>query len=197
MKEEFSVNITNITGGGEYRIVITVRDKSGNERTFEYKTPYIRQYENFGKELYEKGIIVAASYMSSYQPFIFGKTTDDLPLLGRYVMLPIGPIDEVVLYKHVDWATGHGINVFFVDAGAWENWKIHGDEGAIMKSLMDKGIKCAFMWYAWGDYFDRGTAEGAPEWTIDLSNPKNSETFINQLKTIINSSLLDHPNYLG
>jgi len=48
--EEFSVNIKNITGGREYMIIIIAEDKAGTTQKFEYKTPYIRQYENFAKQ---------------------------------------------------------------------------------------------------------------------------------------------------
>jgi len=198
LKEEFVIDITNITGGGEYRIITVVGNSAGIEGMNEIKTPYIRQFENFGKQLYEKEIIVGASYMSSYQPFIFGEKMDDYPLLGKYTMPPIARTDEIVLWKHVDWATGHGINVFFIDAGAWEKWKIDGDEGAIMRSLMDKSIKCAFLWYAWTKddrYFVKHTEPNAPEWTIDLTYPKNRESFLSQLSTILNSDLIRHPNY--
>jgi hypothetical protein len=64
-----------------------------------------------------------------------------------------------------------------------------------MKGLMDKGMKCSFMWYAWGDYFDKGTNPGVPEWAIDLTYSKNKKNFVNQLSIILNSELIKHPNY--
>jgi len=67
LREEFVADIKNITGGGEYRIVVIARDAAGNENIVEIKTPYIRQFENFGKQLYEKGIIVGSSYYTWYQ----------------------------------------------------------------------------------------------------------------------------------
>jgi hypothetical protein len=129
LEERFSVPIKDIVGGREYRIVALVRDSAGNERIVEVKTPYVRQFENLGKELYDKGIIVGASYMSEYNlgPWN-GINPDDLPLLGRY-----DHSDEIVQWKHIDWAGYAGINVFFIDAGAWEEWKINGKEGNIMK----------------------------------------------------------------
>ncbi|RFA94312.1 hypothetical protein CGL52_14485, partial [Pyrobaculum aerophilum] len=196
LEEEFKISIQDIIGSKEYKIRVIAKDLAGNIKTFEIKTPYIRQYENFGKVLLEKGIIVAASYMSSYQPF--KEKLDDYPILGKYTMPPDGPIDDIVLWKHVDWAGYAGINVFFIDAGSWEKWKLEGYEGEIMKKLMDRGIKCAFMWYAWlGDnrYFVRGTNKDAPEWAIDLTYPKNKENFEKQLIDILNSGLVNHPNY--
>jgi hypothetical protein len=63
LEEKFSVSIKDIVGGREYRIVVLVRDKAGNERIVEVKTPYIRQYENIGKLLYEKGIIYSYEWI--------------------------------------------------------------------------------------------------------------------------------------
>jgi hypothetical protein len=73
LEEKFSVPIKDIVGGREYRIVALVRDLAGNEKMVEVKTPYIRQFENFGKELYDKGIIVSAVYMPwNFKRYTYG-----------------------------------------------------------------------------------------------------------------------------
>jgi len=110
LEEEFSVLITNIVGGREYRIVALVRDVAGNERIVEIKTPYIRQFENFGRKLYENGIIVSAVYMPWNMKNIPMKG-DDGPLLGNY-----DASDDIIQSKHIDWATGHGVNVFWISS---------------------------------------------------------------------------------
>lgn len=102
-------------GGREYIISASVKDVAGNERIEEIKTPYIRQFEHMGKELYGKGITFGTSYMTGYYPWETGIVIDDLPLLGKYVAT-----DDIVQWKHIDWATGHGIDVFYVDGGFWE-----------------------------------------------------------------------------
>jgi len=106
-KEMFSVDFKDLKGGREYIVRARVEDVAGNEKIAEVKTPYIRQFENLGKELYDKGIIVGASYMSGYYPWQTGKNPEDYPLLGRY-----DATDEVVQLKHVDWAGYAGISVF-------------------------------------------------------------------------------------
>jgi archaellum component FlaC len=189
-REMFSVDFGDLKGGKEYIVKARVKDVAGSEKVVEMKTHYIRQFENLGKELYDKGIIVGASYMSGYYPWQTGKNADDYPLLGKY-----DASDEIVQWKHVDWTGYAGINVFFIDAGAWEDWKINGKEGNIMKGLMDKGMKCAFLYDHWGDYFKRGTNPNAPEWAIDLTYSTNKKNFVGQLSTILNSKLIDHPNY--
>jgi ribosomal protein S6 len=189
-KEIFTVEFGDITGGREYLIRVVAKDVADNAKSDERKIHYIRQFENLGRELYGKGIIVGASYMSGYYPWQTGKSPDDYPLLGKY-----DAVDEIVQWKHVDWAGYAGINVFFIDAGAWEDWKIKGVEGNIMRGLMDKGIKCTFFWGPWGDYFVKGTASNAPEWSIDLTHPRNKDNFINQLYIILTSQLISHHNY--
>ena len=105
LEERFSVPIKDIVGGREYRIVVLVKDSAGNERTAEVKTPYIRQFENIAKT---DDITVAAWYYNWYTPgYDIPKDLPDKPLLGLYYS-----DDNIVFNKHVDWATGHGIDVF-------------------------------------------------------------------------------------
>jgi hypothetical protein len=118
LEEEFSIPIKDIVGGREYRIVVLVRDSAGNERTVEVKTPYIRQYENFGKELYEKGIIVGATYYPLYpdpHPWEWLEPMAVHPLLGKYNVT-----DPIVIAKTVDIFSGHGGNCLFFDYGIFK-----------------------------------------------------------------------------
>jgi len=194
LREEFVVDITNITGGGEYRIVVMARDAAGNEGISEIKTPYIRQFENFGKQLYEKGIIISAVYEPWDMKKVVGKyNLPDKPLLGLY-----DASDEIVQWKHIDWANGYGINVFYVDGGCWEDWKINGYEGRIIKGLMDKGMKCAIQWgWDWYSYkFEKTTDPNLPPYAVDLSNPKNSAMFKEIINPILNVKMIfTHHNY--
>ncbi|RSN74278.1 glycoside hydrolase family 99-like domain-containing protein [Candidatus Methanodesulfokora washburnensis] len=105
LEERFSVPIKDIVGGREYKIVALVRDSAGNEKIVEVKTPYIRQFENIAKT---DNITVAAFYYNWYtKGYDIPKDLPDKPLLGLYYS-----DDNVVFNKHVDWATGHGIDVF-------------------------------------------------------------------------------------
>jgi hypothetical protein len=125
LEEEFSVLITDIVGGREYRIVALVRDVAGNEKMIEIKTPYIRQFENLGKVLYERGMIVATTYYSLYpdpHPWSWLEPMAVHPLLGKYDVR-----DLIVIAKHIDWATGHGINTIVF------SWGIFGDNNEANK----------------------------------------------------------------
>jgi len=168
--ELFEVEFKGLKGGREYFISAEVRDRAGQIKTEHVKTPYMREFENFGRQLYKKGIIISAVYEPRYYPWQEGKLPNDFPLLGKYDAL-----DNIVQWKHIDWAGYAGINVFYADGGFWEKWKVDGYEGRIIKGLMDKGMKCAVLWgWDWSEYFRRGTKDPKlPDWIIDMSDFSN------------------------
>jgi hypothetical protein len=90
-KETFNIEFKDITGGRECLIRVVAKDVADNAKSDERKIHYIREFENLGGELYGKGIIVGASYMSGYYPWQTGKSPDDYPLLGKY-----DAVDDIV-----------------------------------------------------------------------------------------------------
>jgi hypothetical protein len=62
----FSVDLEDLKGGREYIVKARVEDVAGSEKIVEVRTPYIRQFENLGEELYDKEVLVGASYMIEY-----------------------------------------------------------------------------------------------------------------------------------
>jgi hypothetical protein len=69
-----------------------------------------------GKELYDKGIIVSATYYPLYPDPHTWEGLEPMavhPLLGKYDVR-----DPIVQAKHIDWFTGHGGNCFFFAWGS-------------------------------------------------------------------------------
>jgi len=188
--EEFIASIKNIIGGVEYKITVLVKDSAGNEGRVGIKTPYIREFENLGKQLYNKGIII----MSVYLPFEMSRIPrkDDDPLLGRY-----DTIDNIALIKHVDWATGHGINTFILDSqNHW--WPgIKNKVFTICEKLLSLGqIKVAWLMGPSRQHFIYGEyGKEIPEWAIDLRTSKNNETFLMFIKELMKPELVKSENY--
>jgi predicted nucleic acid-binding Zn-ribbon protein len=166
----FSVDFKDLKGGREYFIEVRVRDVAGNERIVEVKTPYIRQFENIAKT---NDITVAALYLLWWgkDNNWAGYKGNTFPLLGKY-----SSKDTIVINKHVDWATGHGINVFII------NWD--GPYG-----YQDDALKSYFLE---ADLVKRGDIEfgilyethwrlkdSHPGW--DLSDPENVNILRNDL----------------
>jgi hypothetical protein len=189
-RETFNVEFKDIIGGREYLIKAVAKDVADSINSEERKTPYIRQFESLGRLLCDKGIIVSAVYEPWNMEGVPMK--DDVPLLGRYL-----PSDDIVQWKHIDWATGYGINVFYVDGGFWEEDKIKGMEGTVISGLMGKGMKCAATWgWLWEAYFKRGSNDvNLPDWVVDLGNEYNKEQFKKVLTPLITAEFLNHYNY--
>jgi hypothetical protein len=179
---ELSVIVDNILGGREYEIQATVTNETGQKTIARIKTPYIREFENLGKLLYEKGKIISAVYMLWNMKDV-PMPPDDEPLLGRYDAL-----DDIVQWKHIDWATGHGINVFWIDAWNPSNTLI----ARIMRKILDKKMIAGGMWGP-SEYYIRGTLAELPEWAIDLQNPHNENYFLKTMEFL--ASFVIHSNF--
>jgi|GEM_PF-746748 len=178
LKEEFSVEIKNITGGREYRMIITAEDDAGNTQKFEYKTPYIRQYENLGRRLYEKGIIVGTPYYVWYRNDLsnwhdYGHKYT--PLMGTYKSN-----DPIVISKHIDWATGYGINLFLVSWSGYEegDLKFFDENLQLMFNIsISQDIYIAILYESVGRLISR-----PPPVYISLDDERNVEILTSDLR---------------
>jgi len=146
-REIFSVDFEDLKGGREYIVKARVKDVAGSEKRVEVKTPYIRQFENFGKELYDKGIIVSATYYPLYpdpHPWDW-LSVRTYPILGKYDVR-----DDIIISKHIDWATGHGINTFFVSWGIFEdedlNMRAHQNTIKLINNQLAKQIHISILY---------------------------------------------------
>ena len=115
-REMFSVDF-DLKGGREYTIETVAKDVAGSFNTNKTKTPYIREFENLGEVLYDKGIIVGAVYYSLYpdpHPWEALEPMFVHPLLGKYDVR-----DPIAIARDIDWLTGHGVNCLFYNWGIW------------------------------------------------------------------------------
>jgi hypothetical protein len=99
-----NVDFKDIIGGREYLIRAIAKDVATSVNSEERKTHYIRQYENIAPL---DGILVGAFYYPWYGPSRnhWREGYTGVPLLGEYFSG-----DQVVISKHIDWMTGHGID---------------------------------------------------------------------------------------
>jgi hypothetical protein len=185
LEERFSVQITDIIGGREYKIVVLIRDLAGNEKIVEMKTPYIRQFENIAKT---DDILITASYMPWYTDpkWVTEHNFKGYPLLGAYNVR-----DPIVIYKHADWATGHGIDAFLMN---WNGADKSGDGNIkyIMVSLKDfKGApKIGILW---GPHPHVMVVN--KDGKYDMNYLPNKEEFLREMNYLATTFMKD-PNYL-
>ena len=190
LEEKFSVPIKDIVGGREYKIVVSVRDTAGNERTVEVKTPYIRQFENLGKQLYDKGIIVGASYYLWWGPEYWGHNSPLVlqPLLGWY-----NSTDPIVISKQIDMFTGHGVNALFVSWSGRDYENTYYNDRRLkdifLKNSLITNIKFAIL------YETHGRLIKGRDGLVDLNNDTNKRIFMEDF-VYLAKNYFSHPSYL-
>ncbi len=136
LREEFSIAISNFKGGREYEVRIEVTDEAGNRQVETIKTPYIRQYEDIAGQ---DSLLVGAYYYPWYgEERHWEEGYKGTPLLGEY-----DSRSPVVISRHIDWATGHGIDFFMV---SW--WGPRSYEDETLKSYLLKNPLAGSMRFA-------------------------------------------------
>ena len=159
---------------------------------------YIREYQNIGKLLYSKGVIIGVTYY----PFIgypmnwkeweeYNEGFAVHPLLGEYVIS-----DPTVIAKHIDWATGHGVNCFFL---AW------GSEDPSFQNRVMSNIKKFISQSISHQILIAIQYEGIPGKLINVKEREGQFTLedssqwaevINDFIFLHESGIYDLPNYL-
>jgi len=157
--EEFTTLIQNITGGVEYRIKVVVKDSAGREATTETKTPYIRQYENIASL---DNVTIMTTYLLWYRAdkSNWKDGHKHRPLLGEYTSN-----DHIVMLKHIDWATGYGIDGFFVSWNGYEKGDLKYFDSnlkILLNTSLATQIKIAILYESIGRLVD-----SYPGWNLD------------------------------
>jgi hypothetical protein len=181
----FSVDFKDLKGGREYFIEVRVRDVAGNEKRVEVKTPYIRQFENIAKT---NDILVLATYLLWYREdrSNWKDGHKHQPLLGEYVSS-----DPLIMSKHIDWATGHGIDGFFISWSGYEEGDVKYFDSnlkILLNNPLASQIKIAILYESIGRLVNSN-----PGWNLD------DERNIRILKSdysYIAENYFSHPSYL-
>jgi hypothetical protein len=191
-REEFSVDVKNITGGREYDINAFAKDAAGNISNATLTTSYIREFENLGKQLYDKGIKIGIVYglipdSRQWDPYLeLGGSVR--PLLGYYGTNSTK--DLIVTEKHMDWMSGHGIN-FILDV--WSGRDIRDDffKEAVSKLEIFKtsGMKFGISYVTQWSFF------GNPDFGINMTDPRNIQILKEDL-SYLKEEYFDHSAYL-
>jgi archaellum component FlaC len=173
----FSVDFKDLKGGREYFIEVRVRDTAGNEKRVEVKTPYIRQFENIAKT---DNITVIVPYYLWYRRNLSNWRDGHkyMPLLGEY-----RSDDPIVMSKHIDWATGHGIDVFAVSWTGYESGdvKYFDDNLKLLFNItLSKDINIMILYESPGRL--KTTGNPSAPWEKDLSDEENLKTLLEDFK---------------
>lgn len=202
LKEEFTADITDIIGGREYEVIAIVEDEAGNASTASLKTPYIREFENIAP--LDDVTIIADYYTWFERPGIPGSHWYDdhgrrihayMPLLGEYASG-----DHIVISKHIDWATGHGIDAFCIswwtngrDERWWDYHCLHNFRKFLKNSLI-KDIRFCILYENNGRFKIKTPDDEPYNWIEDFDLPFNRERLKDDFLFL--SKYFSHSNYL-
>lgn len=192
----FSSEVNDLKGGKYYRATITAKDAAGNEASSQFETPYVREFENMsGRDSFLLGAVYLAWWENPCKPGWFchwsevradyakGTTPLGTPILGIY-----SSNDPLVIAKHIDWATGYGVDFFF--------FEFNGPESAsrrfppFLQHPLMSDIKFAFCYYTRRLAEDTGSLE-----SIDLNDPSTYSLLESDFEYIA-KNYFPHPSYL-
>jgi hypothetical protein len=182
--EIFSQTITDLKGGKQYSAIAKANDQAGNGISSSLGIPYVREYENIAAK--DDVLVGAAYYLWHGKDGRHWDKIKGTPLLGNY-----DSTDPFVISKHIDWATGHGIDFFHV---SW--WGPSSYEDRALRNLTTnpqaKDIKFMILYESLGRLEGEGSQFSQ---TIDMDNVTNVRVLGDDIEYIA-KTYFPHASYL-
>jgi hypothetical protein len=188
-RETFTVEFKDIIGGREYLIRVIAKDVADSTNFEERKTPYIRQFENMARS---DSYVVLSPYYLWYRRDLSNwkdghKYTS---LLGEY-----RSDDPIVMSKHIDWATGHGIDGFLVSWTGYEygDLKYFDDNFKLfLNNPLSKDVLIAILYESPGRLRTIGNSNAPSE--KDVNSPENLQTLLSDFE-YLSKTYFEKGNY--
>jgi hypothetical protein len=204
-RETFNIEFKDIIGGREYLIRAIAKDVAASVNSEERKTHYIREFENIAPL---DDVTVIADYYTWYEkpsdpgnhwryykeeingPFQHLQN----PLLGEYASG-----DPIVIAKHIDWATGHGIDAFCIswwttgnDERTWDYHSIRNLETFLNNQLV-KDIRFCILYENNGRLKTENQEDHPYNWIQDFDEEFNRKRLLEDFSFL--SKYFNHPCY--
>jgi len=200
--ELLSAYFTNLKGGREYDVKASTNDGSAMVDTRTLRTEYVREFENIAAL---DDMTVIADYYTWYMIppnswYDNGRSVHVYwPLLGEY-----DSADPIVISKHIDWATGYGIDAFAISWCGDTNTNPNNPganpsdltsfEDAFLKHPMLNQMKF-FILYENNDRIRiENPNEPSEKWIEDLNDPFNRERLVSDFLYL--AKYFSNPSYL-
>jgi len=176
---------TNLKGGREYDVKATVNDSTAMVDARTLRTEYVREFENIAPL---DDLSVIADYYTWYPPGGWGDHVY-IPLLGEY-----SSGDPIVISKHIDWATGYGIDAFAASWWGTDYTQTETFEKAFLNHAMLNQIKFHIIYENNGRLKIQNPDDSSDKWIQDLDDPFNRETLISDFLYL--TKYFSSPQYL-
>ena len=192
-KEILSTVFSDLKGGREYDLRAGAADPSGvvDERTL--RTEYVREFENIAGL---DDMTVIADYYTWYEPGGWRNSQGQklyvhTPLLGEY-----DSGDPIVIDKHIDWASGFGVDAFAVSwwGPNYRTYRTSKFEKRFLKSPMLSQTKFCILYENNGRLNIQNPNDPSEKWIEDLDHPDNRETLVSDFLYL--TGYFSSPQYL-
>ena len=190
----YAGQVTDLKGGKEYQLTVSAQDSRNNKTNAEFETPYVREYENMADR---NDILVGAAYhpwfrnpcrpgeachWDEWGNMTSGSTFLGTPLLGLY-----NSDDPLVIAKHIDWATGYGVDFF--ECSYWGPDFARKSILPLFQNPLIGDIKVSILYetanlVSWGDIS-----------LVNLNEPGSYSAFKSHLEYAA-KNYFSHPSYL-
>jgi predicted metal-dependent hydrolase len=199
-REMLDITFADLKGGREYLIKAVAKDVADSINFEERKTSYIRMFENVAGD----EDIIADYYTWYGGPPNSASWIDNpknrqrrhvyTPVLGEY-----SSDDPIVVVKHMDWATGHGIDVFAV------SWWSTGYDEVTLRHYMTKNfdkflqnplisdIRFCILYENNGRFRTLNQDDDSYNWVQDFDDPFNRERLKEDFLFL--TKYFAHPSY--
>jgi len=204
--ELLSAYFTNLKGGREYDVKASANDPSAMVDARTLRTEYVREFENIAPL---DDMTVIADYYTWYEkPSVEGNHWRDddqeiyghsahvyTPLLGEYASG-----DPIVISKHIDWATGHGMDAFCMSwwtTGMDERtWDYHNTANldAFLKNPLARDIQFCILYENNGRLKVSNPDDPPEKWIEDLDDPSNKGRLVSDFEYL--AKYFSSPQYL-
>lgn len=104
--QSISQPVTNLVGGKQFQATVSASDRYGNQAKSAIDIDYVREYE----VSLPRQVTASATYLIEFVPGELPSHSMTEPLLGRYLSRDTNAVE-----KHVDWASGHSLGLFWLD----------------------------------------------------------------------------------
>jgi hypothetical protein len=196
-RETFNIEFKDIIGGREYLIKAVAKDVADSANFEERKTHCIREFENIGAL---NDTLVGAFYYEWYDRndpwfqlwwnelgrwYSFGYPS--APLFGQY-----DSTSDILVARHIDIVTGHGINYFLVH---WGSGPGMFDDQVLREKILKNPLISQIKFCILYESGQRLIRQGTEEQLISLTDSQNVERLIKDFG-YLSEAFFDHPSYL-
>ena len=186
-------------GGKEYQLTVSAQDSRNNKTAAQFETPYVREFESTaGRDRVLVGAYYYPWYTNPCRSGVFshwkedaagkdGTTPNGTPLIGLY-----NSDDPLVISKHIDWMTGHGVAFLILDWWGVDNSDHKFIDNVNLELVLGNPLASETQFSV---IYESGHLVNDPAGGIDFDDPNILSRFVDDMSYLARNHL-SNPRFL-